>query len=76
MPALPWGLARFYPLEAPKAIRLSLRATSRTPSKPLVALVRLCVRSAVVCSVFSLVGRLPSAPSVDGSPPVFGHFVW
>src|SRR5580692_5812084 len=27
-----------------------------------------------VCSMFSWVGRLPSAPSADGFPSLFGHF--
>src|SRR5258705_89900 len=30
---------------------------------------------AVVCSMFSLVGRLPSMPSANGFPLLFGHFV-
>jgi hypothetical protein len=36
---------------------------------------RLCVWVAVVCSVFSLAGRLPSAPSASGFPLLFRHFV-
>jgi hypothetical protein len=53
---------------------LSLLAASRTRCSPLNALPQLCVGDAVACSVFSLVGRLPSAPSTDGVPPLFGHF--
>ena len=56
-------------------VRFSFRATSRTPSRPLDSLARLCVRSGVGCSVFSLVGRLPSMPSAGGCPPLFEHFV-
>jgi hypothetical protein len=52
-----------------------LPAALRTPSKSLDALVRLCVRGAVACPMFSLVGRLPSMPSAGGLPPLFGHFV-
>src|SRR5216683_15696 len=48
---------------------------SRTSSKSLDALVRLCVRGAVACPMFSLVGRLPSIPCAGGFPPLFGHFV-
>ena len=54
--------------------RLSLLAASRTRCSPLNALPQLCVWDAVVCSVFSLVDRLPSAPSADGFPPLFGRF--
>ena len=49
--------------------RFSCRATSRTPSRPRDSLVRLCVRDGVGCSMFSLVGRLPSRLSADGCPP-------
>src|SRR2546429_5881284 len=42
---------------------------------PLNALPQLCVWDAVVCSVFSLAGRLPSMPSASGYPLLFGHFV-
>ena len=52
-----------------------LPAALRTPSKSLDALVRLCVRGAVACPMFSLVGRLPSIPSAGGLPLLFGHFV-
>lgn len=48
---------------------------SRTPSKSLNSLFRLCVRGAVACPMFSLAGRLPSLPSAGGFPPSFGHFV-
>ncbi len=54
---------------------LSCLVASRTPSKPLDALIQLCVWDAVVCSMFSLVGRLPSMPSANGFPLLFGHFV-
>jgi hypothetical protein len=54
--------------------RLSLLAASRTRCSPPNALPQLCVWDAVVCSVFSLVDRLPSAPSADGFPPLFGRF--
>jgi len=37
--------------------------------------VRLCVRGAVACAMFSLAGRLPSMPSADSFPSLFGHFV-
>ena len=33
-----------------------------------------CVWVAVVCSGFSFADRLPSAPSADGFPSLFGHF--
>ena len=56
-------------------VRLSLRAALRTPSKSLKSLIRLCVRGAVACPMFSLVGCLPSMPSAGGCPPWFGHFV-
>ena len=55
-------------------VRLSLRATSRTPRKSLNSLVRLCVRGGVACPMFSLVGRLPSMPSAGACSPLFGHF--
>ena len=35
---------------------------------------RPCVRNAVVCSVFSLAGRLPSVSSASGRPALFRHF--
>jgi hypothetical protein len=35
---------------------------------------RPCVRNAVVCSVFSLAGRLPSVSSASGRPAWFRHF--
>src|SRR5712692_8223788 len=35
---------------------------------------QLCVWDAVVCSMFSLAGRLPSEPSADGPPPLFALF--
>jgi len=60
---------------AVNCVHLSFRATSRTPSRPRDSLPRLCVRSGVGCSMFSLVGRLPSMPSADGCPSLFGHFV-
>lgn len=53
---------------------LSLLAASRTLCNPLDASIRLCVRHAVVCSVFSLVGRLPSALSADGFSSLFDYF--
>jgi hypothetical protein len=55
-------------------IRLSLRAALRTPSRSLISLIRLCVRGAVACPMFSLVGCLPSMSSAGGCPPLFGHF--
>src|SRR5215471_14344303 len=54
--------------------RLSLLAASRTPCKPRKALPQLCVWDAVVCSVFSLADRLPSKPSADEVPSLFGPF--
>src|ERR1700746_51271 len=60
---------------AVKRNRFSFRATSRTPSKPLDALMQLWVCDAVVCSMFSLIGRLPPPPSASDFPPLFGHFV-
>ena len=45
----------------------TLRATSRTSSSPRNVGNRLCVRAAVVCATFSLVGRLPSSPSPWGA---------
>ena len=56
-------------------VPFSFRATSRTPSRPRDSLVRLCVRGGVGCSVFSLVGRLPSRLSADGCPSLFEPFV-
>ena len=53
----------------------SKRCSSRTAGKPCDALIRLCVRDAVVCSMFSLAARLPSMPSANGFPLLFGHFV-
>jgi hypothetical protein len=55
--------------------RLSFFAASRTLRSSLNALPQLCVWVAVVCPEFSLVDRLPSAPSADGFPSLFGHFV-
>jgi len=55
--------------------RLSFFAASRTLCRPLNALPQLCVWVAVVCPEFSLADRLPSAPSADGFPSLFGHFV-
>ena len=54
---------------------LSFFATSRTPRRPIDEVLRLCVRAPAVCSVFPLVGPLPSTASADGSgPSLFGGF--
>src|SRR6516225_120308 len=55
--------------------RLSFFAASRTLCRPLNALPQLNVWDAVVCAGFSLAEHLPSAPSADGIPSLFGHFV-
>ena len=55
--------------------RLSFFAASRTLCSPLNALPQLCVWVAVACPEFSLADRLPSAPSADGFPSLFGRFV-
>ena len=55
--------------------RFSFFAASLTLCRPLNALPQLCVWDAVVCPEFSLVDRLPSAPSADDElPSLFGHF--
>jgi hypothetical protein len=54
--------------------RSSFFAASRTLCNPLNAVAQHCVWVAVVCSGFSLADRLPSAPSADGFPSLFGHF--
>ena len=45
-----------------------------TPRKSLDALVRLCVRRAVACSMFSLVVHLSSMPSAGACVPLFEYF--
>ena len=55
-------------------VRFPFRATSRTPDNPIDSLVRHWVRGAVLCPLFSLVGRLPSTSSAGGSPLLFGRF--
>jgi hypothetical protein len=57
-----------------KRTSLLLRATSRTPSKPIDARIRLCVRGAGVCPVLPLAARLPSRCSADTSLEVASLF--
>jgi len=57
-----------------KRTSLLLRAASRTPSKPIDARIRLCVRGAGVCPVLPLAARLPSRCSADTSLEVASLF--
>ena len=50
-------------------------AALRTRSSPFGPLSRLGVRRWLDCRVFSSVSGLPSTPSADGLPPLFGCFV-
>lgn len=55
-------------------VRLSLRVTSRTPSKPPNSPIRLCARGAVVCPMFSLVDHLAERRQHSGRDYFAAHY--